>query len=268
MTLPLALSLAVAVSIVAWHARTLTPDGALAAIGVGTLVLAGTGWPGGAALVAFFAGSSVVSRLGDARTPRWLDAKGNERDAAQVLANGGVAAIGGLVGLLSDPRMGLSAVLCALSTAGADTWATSLGAFSRTPPIHLTRRERVPAGTSGAVSWVGTLGGVAGGGLVAAAGLLGGTVAPALGLRMTPSLAGVAVLAGVGGMALDSLLGATLQARFHCPACDQPSERRTHRCGTPTALTGGHRWLDNDVVNALATMAAGCVGAVAPRFLP
>lgn len=264
----LALLLAVAVSIVAWRARTLTTDGALAATGVGTLVLAGTGGAGGAALLAFFVGSSVVSRLGDTHTPRWLDAKGSQRDAAQVLANGGVAAVGGLSGLLLDPLLGLSVVLCTLATAGADTWATSLGALSRQPPVHLARLERVPTGTSGAVSWAGTLGGVAGGMLVALAGLLGGALVPTPGLLVAPALAGAAVLVGVGGMALDSLLGATVQARFHCPACDLPSERRQHRCGAATALAGGHRWLDNDMVNALATLAAGGLGAMVPRLLP
>ena len=264
----LALPLSAAVAILAWRTRALTTDGALAAIGVGTLVLAGTGWSGGAALFAFFAGSTVVSRLGDARTPRWVDAKGNQRDAGQVLANGGMAAAGGVLGLVGDPLAGLSVVLCALAAAGADTWATSLGAFSPTPPVHLTRLERVPGGTSGAVSWAGTLGGLAGSALVAMAGLAGGMLVPGPGPTVSPGLAATVAVVGVGGMALDSLLGATIQARFRCPACDLPSERRRHRCGTPTTLAGGYRWLDNDVVNALATLAAGLLGAMVPRLLP
>jgi uncharacterized membrane protein len=58
----------------------------------------------------------------------------------------------------------------------------------------------------------------------------------------------------------DSLLGATLQGRFTCPACDLPSERRVHRCGAATRLTGGWRALDNDGVNLLATTIAGLWG--------
>lgn len=257
----LALLLAVLVAVPAWRVRALTASGAVAAVGVGALVLAGTGWAGGAALLAFFAGSSVVSRLGEARTPRGVDAKGNQRDAVQVLANGGVAAAGGLWGLGFDPVTGMAVVLCALAAAGADTWATSLGAFSRLPPVHLVRWERVSTGTSGAVSWAGTLGGLAGGAVVALAGWAGGVLLPSTGATVTPALAGAAAAVGVAGMALDSLLGATVQGRFRCPSCTQPSERRRHRCGSPTDLTEGCRWVDNDVVNTLTTTAAGLAGA-------
>ncbi|HEX6105661.1 MAG TPA: DUF92 domain-containing protein, partial [Gemmatimonadales bacterium] len=60
------------------------------------------------------------------------------------------------------------------------------------------------------------------------------------------------------GMAADSLLGAALQARFHCPACDRPSEWPVHRCGARTVHRGGIPWLDNDAVNFAATgLAAG-----------
>ena len=49
---------------------------------------------------------------------------------------------------------------------------------------------------------------------------------------------------------------ATLQGRFHCPACDLPSEWPVHRCGTRTLHRGGSRWLDNDGVNFAATLTA------------
>lgn len=62
-----------------------------------------------------------------------------------------------------------------------------------------------------------------------------------------------AVLIGFAGMLVDSSLGAWAQARFHCPACDRPSEWPVHRCGAVTERRGGVRWLDNDAVNLLAT---------------
>jgi uncharacterized membrane protein len=57
-------------------------------------------------------------------------------------------------------------------------------------------------------------------------------------------------------MLLDSLVGGTLQGRFHCLRCDQASEWRMHRCGTTTRRIGGIAWLDNDAVNAIATLSA------------
>ena len=82
---------AAAIAALAWGLRTLTGGGALAAWLVGTLILAGTGWPGAAALLAFFVSSSLVSRFEPA--DRSLDPKGSRRDAAQVIANGGAAAL-------------------------------------------------------------------------------------------------------------------------------------------------------------------------------
>jgi uncharacterized membrane protein len=71
---------------------------------------------------------------------------------------------------------------------------------------------------------------------------------------------------GTGGMVLDSVLGATLQGRFHCPPCGVDSEHRVHRCGSPTVHTGGLPWLTNDGVNAVSTAAGALAGMVAWRL--
>jgi uncharacterized membrane protein len=63
-------------------------------------------------------------------------------------------------------------------------------------------------------------------------------------------------------MMTDSLIGATLQGRFFCPACKLQSERRIHRCGAPTVPTGGWPSLTNDGVNFLATALAGLIGSI------
>lgn len=238
-------------SLSAVMARGLTPVAGSAAFLIGTAVIAGSGAGGALALGSFFVGSTLVSRLAEPRQPRWIDAKGNRRDQWQVLANGSVAAAGGLIGWWFDPALGLWVATAALAAAAADTWATSLGAFSRSDPWDLVRRVRVPKGTSGGVSLIGSAGGAAGSALVAAAPLVAG--AP-------PLLAGSSFLIGILGMVADSLLGATVQGRFECPACDLASEHRRHRCGAPTRHAGGLAWLNNDAVNLLATILAGCAG--------
>jgi uncharacterized protein (TIGR00297 family) len=218
---------------------------------VGLSVLAGTGWAGGAALAVFFIASSAVSRLTESRQSHRLDPKGNRRDPWQVAANGGAAAIGGLVGLLSWDA-GLWIVTASLAAAASDTWATSLGALSRRDPVDIARWRRVPRGTSGGISAAGTLGGCAGAALVAAAAVAAG--API-------ALFLPAAILGMAGMVADSVLGATVQGRFRCPSCGTDTERRRHRCGTVTEHTGGWRWLGNDGVNALATGLAGSAAA-------
>jgi len=245
-----ALGISSIVALAAVRADALTRDGAVAAILVGTAVLYGTGWPGGGMLAAFFGFSTLVGRIALARG-KAADPVTERRNARQVLANGSAAALGALMELRVT-GLGLWIVCGALSAAAADTWATSIGGFSRTDPRHLLSGRRVIRGTSGAVSFLGTLGALAGASTVALAGGLAGG-----GTSLV--IAGVSI--GFGGMLLDSLLGASLQGRFECPRCAATGERRIHTCGTPADRVGGLTWLDNDGVNALSTGLAALAAA-------
>ncbi|HEV8149492.1 MAG TPA: DUF92 domain-containing protein [Gemmatimonadales bacterium] len=247
-----ALGIALAAALLAWFARAVTAGGAIAATAVGATLLWATGWPGGLVLAAFFLPSTLIGRLAG-RRPSASDARGERRDQVQVLANGAAAAAFACAER-SAPGLGLWMLTGALATASADTWATSVGALSPRDPRALLSGDRVPRGTSGGVSISGTAGGIAGALLVAGVAALAGR---------DRLLFVVGALLGTAGMLLDSLLGASIQARFRCPVCNTPSERRRHRCDTRTELVGGCRWLDNDGVNAVATLAGGLAAAVA-----
>lgn len=230
---------------VAWLGRTLTRSGAVAATVVGILVLWPTGWAGFGVLGVF---ASALGARHSALGPEQADIGG--RGARQVVANGGVAALGAL-GEFWVPGIGVWLLTIVLAAAGSDTWATSFGALSKRPPRDILRWTPVEAGTSGGVTWRGTIGGVMGAGMI---GAIGGAAATSLRLYV------VAVSVGVLGMLFDSVLGSALQGRFRCPSCDQATERRIHRCGTAAERTGGLAWLDNDLVNAATTMAAFLAG--------
>ncbi len=239
------LLVATAVAAVAWRAGALDRGGAVAAGVLGAVTLSVGGWPAGIALIAFFLPSSAISRLwpGPVST---LDPKGDQRDAWQVFANGG-APVAALV--LGGPAAFL-AFAAGLAAAAADTWATAVGIHSSSPPRHILSSQKVPPGSSGGVTPLGTAGAAAGAVLVAVSAM------PSVGWD------GVVVISaiGVAGMLLDSALGAGLQGRFRCDQCDQTSERRVHRCGSRTRQVGGWALLNNDGVNALATLAATAAG--------
>ena len=153
-------------------------------------------------------------------------------------------------------------VTSSLAAAGADTWATAVGAWSRTRRVTSLPGRQWPPALTAASHLLGCLGALAGAGLVAGS---------AAWIGREPGLAGAALAIGFGGMLADSALGATLPGRFRCPECAQPSEWRVHRCGAATVPTGGLVWLNNDGVNALATgtaaLAGWCVWAwLAPGF--
>jgi uncharacterized protein (TIGR00297 family) len=213
---------------------------------VGLLILYGAGWSGGAVLAAFFISSNLVSRVGSPGQPSDADAKSDRRDAWQVYANGGPAA---LAALLFSADLGLSVWLTTISLAAAasDTWATGLGSRSRVPPRMLWSARPVAPGTSGAVTLAGCVGAVFGAGIVSATGALAAG---------NPLLLPAGTLIGFFGMLVDSLIGGALQGRFHCARCNQPSEWRLHRCGNRTEWKSGWAWLNNDTVNFLATALA------------
>jgi uncharacterized protein (TIGR00297 family) len=207
---------------------------------VGTLILRGTGWEGGAVLAAVFVSSNLISRTADRPL---LDAKGNRRDAWQVYANGGPAALAAAVAGW-DTGLRLWLVTASLAAAAADTWATSVGTRSRVPPRLLWSSHRVPPGTSGGITLAGCIGAAIGALVVASTGAL---------VSGRPLLAPVGTLIGFVGMLADSAVGGALQGRFYCVRCNQPSEWRLHRCGSATELKGGLAWMTNDMVNIVST---------------
>jgi uncharacterized protein (TIGR00297 family) len=223
--------------------KPLSPGGTLAALVVGGAVAAGAGWSGLALLFAFFLSST------------WLTPGGGRRTAKQVWANGGVGAAAALLTRL-HPVWRL-AFAGALAAAAADTWSTELGGRSRSAPRLITSGAAVPAGTSGGVTWLGSVGGAAGASCIAAAAVL-------LGLTDLRSAPLVAASGFAGGVA-DSILGATLQASYRCPACGAALEEPRHGCGEPAILERGLAWVNNDTVNAAATL-VGTLVAVLPKF--
>jgi uncharacterized protein (TIGR00297 family) len=257
--------------------RALTMDGTLAAAVLGTVVFGRGGWSAAAALNTFFVSSSVLSRAGAARRARLgalAQAKGAERDAWQVLANGGAAGLA----LLAPGPVASGAFLGAVATAAADTWATELGLLAGQSPRLVTSLRRVPAGTSGGVTAAGLLASAAGAAAVGFAALItdrGGDARRVdwyVGDARGGDASGVVWRVGIGtlrwalvgvlGALVDSVLGATLQARYWCTGCQAPTEHAIHpRCRLPGSLVGGQRWVTNDVVNALATTLGALLGA-------
>jgi len=219
----------------------LTRNGLIAALAVGGAVVAGTGWRGVVVLFAFFISGSALTQLSGGAD--------GARTARQVLANGGVAAAAAALGWW--PGMA-----GALAAAAADTWATEIGSFSPSLPRLLTTFAPVPPGTSGGITPLGTAGGVAGAAALAGVALLVRPSGP-------PATFAGLTLAGVAGMAVDSLLGATVQAKYGCVTCGARSERAGAQCHGPMRLVRGRAWIDNDVVNAAATLVGAGIGAVA-----
>jgi uncharacterized protein (TIGR00297 family) len=246
------LLLALAIALTAQRAGTLTATGTLAAVVCGTLAVT-AGWTWAVLLIAFFLSTSMLSRIGArekaARTAT-IVAKGERRDARQVLANGGIFATAAALSLAAPWPGWLAAGAGSLAAAAADTWGTEMGTLADGRPRLITTGRPVLPGTSGAVTAPGLAATTAGALFTAA-------IACTLG---TPLItAGAVAAGGIAGALADSLLGAVAQERRWCAACGTETEHRLHACGAPTTHLRGLAWLDNDAVNLLCSATGAAV---------
>ena len=256
------------IGLVAYRRKSLDKSGTLGSIVSGTSIVGMGGWAWGLSLVYFFVSSSLLSSF-RAREKAIVASdkfsKGSRRDLSQVVANGGLATFFALCFGFSQTagtrRRARSGFIGALATATADTWATELGTLSKTSPRLITNGKPVVPGTSGGVTPLGM-----------AASALGGC---SLGfffwagegfrksLALTPLLA---LFSGIVGSCFDSVLGATLQAMYTCPTCKTETEQHIHHCGTRTEFLRGILWMNNDVVNFIATTVGSVVAIVLEIF--
>lgn len=179
--------------------------------------------------------------------------KGTERDAVQVLANGGVyAALA--IAYAGAPQTGImAAAAAALAASTADTWATEIGTLSRHSPRDILSFRPVAPGTSGGVTLAGTLASIGGALFIA-------MIAMILGWPRIAAFA--ALIGGLAGSLADSILGSTAQEKMRCPQCERGTERAIHSCGTITVRSGGIPGLGNDMVNFLSSIAGAIVGSI------
>ncbi|MDA4124126.1 MAG: DUF92 domain-containing protein [Thaumarchaeota archaeon] len=248
-------SVVIGVALAAILLNTLDSRGFLASVGVGLAIVYG----GGASwffIVAVFFILGVVFTLykyGYKRRLGSAQEKGGARNWPNILANGGAASVFAVFNFFSPSPLLAGLFLGAVSTSAADTAATELGLLSRSRPRLVTNlRKSVTPGTSGGVSFLGALAAVL-------ASVVIGLMALFLGvLTIGLSVMVVCVVGGIFGAFFDSYLGATVQRRGHCAICLKPTEALNH-CGEATRLTGGIGFIENNLVNLLATVAGALV---------
>ncbi|HVB32552.1 MAG TPA: DUF92 domain-containing protein [Gemmatimonadaceae bacterium] len=246
------LAVAALIAGAARRTRALSPSGAVAAVVVGTAAVA-AGWDWGALLVAFFLASTLLSRVRrsqKASAAAAIVAKGDERDAVQVLANGALFALAAVAAIAAPGGPWRAAGAGALAAATSDTWSTEIGMLSLRAPRSIVTWRPMPPGTSGGVTLLGLFGAVLGAAFIEMV---------TLGVHWSGQTAAAALAGGIAGSLADSVLGATVQQRRWCDRCRQATERAEHACGAPTRLAGGLAWLDNDGVNVACTLVGAAV---------
>ena len=175
-----------------------------------TVVLGDYGWF--AVLISFFVvgGLSTKFRYEEKRERGIAEDNEGARGSGNVIANS-AAALAALVGAAASPMVGLPEGLFLYAFAGSvaaamsDTLSSEIGGLYDNTRL-ITTFQRVPPGTDGGVTWQGELAGAAGAAVVALIALAFFPLGAVGGL--------VIVAAGLGGMTVDSLLGATVEGTY------------------------------------------------------
>jgi len=239
----------------AFKTKSLSVSGSFGAFLLGVFMFGMGSWHTMLPLIGFFVLSSILSKIADRQSKKdIISSKGSQRDIVQVYANGGIPLIFTIVWYLSKYPIDWLywAFLASLASATADTWETEIGSFSKSLPYNILNGKRVPKGYSGGITLLGTSGGIIGAAIIILIAALMGFI------EWDPQLIILIIATGFLGSVVDSILGASIQAKFRCEVCGKTTERISH-CHEETTHVSGILWLDNDWVNVAGTLSGGLI---------
>lgn len=205
------------------HWKKLTPLAAFTGALIGAAVYIGDSYRGLALLVLFFLLGTIATSW---KKKEKLFLKGNAahqstRNTGQVIANGGVAAILGVLAFLFPVHKELYSLMLAasLSSATGDTLSSELGMIYGRRHVNILTGKPDERGADGVISIEGLLIGLAGSAVIALAWVAlrtppGSAVLETIGPGISPVRAFfIITFSGLFGNLADSLLGATLERK-------------------------------------------------------
>jgi uncharacterized protein (TIGR00297 family) len=240
----LAFILAILISLISFRLKFLDLGGSIVTFLLALFIFGIGGWKWTVPILSFFILSSLLSKIAETLSSKEINQifeKGSRRDYKQVLANGGVPLLICVLSVLIPDTIDWYLVyLLAVAISTADTWSTEIGTLFSKNVYLITSLKKVNAGISGGISFIGTIGGIAGSFFITLSAFL------FVNLQMIDVLI-ILIFAFLGNL-FDSLLGATLQVVYKCPACLKLTEKKFH-CQVKTTYYKGLKFIDNDFVN-------------------
>jgi uncharacterized protein (TIGR00297 family) len=141
---------------------------------------------------------------------RVSESNSGKRSITHVLANGLVPTAFAVIWYIKDSDLLASTIaasyIAAVATVTGDTLSSEIGVLSKKKPLLITTLEKVPPGTNGGVTILGTFAGILGAFII-------GLTAWILKLASFETAILVAVIGGTFGFTVDSVLGAVFERR-------------------------------------------------------
>jgi len=188
-------------------------------------------------LIVFFISSSALSFIQKGE----INKKSSNRNIIQVYANGGSALFICIANYFQPSHLFYYCFLASVAAANSDTWGTELGKLSRSKPLDIISRNKVPHGTSGGITVIGTIGS-----------LFGSITIGLTGYLFVPDKTFILfiIIAGFLSSLVDSIFGSTNQARFISPDGSIIAEKYK----VNYFLYTGSKVINNNTVNMFCTI--------------
>lgn len=247
---PLIVNIAITALIVfaAWFLNSITASAALSAFALGVLLFFFGGdivyW----ALIEFFVLGSAISKFKKKakNEAEKLHNRQGSRTPVQVLANGLAPLLFCVVYYYTKDEAFLLAAFSCLASANADTFSSEIGMTSKKQPVSIITLKPIQKGISGGVSPLGVFSGLVGSAFIA--------LAAAVNFGLYGFL--TVTVFGFAGSVLDSVLGATIQAKYKLEDGSGLTER-PEIGNKKLTKASGFAFVNNDTVNFISILFSG-----------
>lgn len=170
------------------------------------------------------------------------------KDVIQVLANGSISIIYLLLGQFLSEKMFIVMAFIIMLSGFADSIASDIGSMSKGQAFDLFKGKKTQMGLSGGITLLGTVS------MILFTGVFAYLITLINGISYIYSfiIFGFVVFAQI----VDTMLGSLFQAKYKCSDCGILLEKEIHH-DKPTILVSGFKWMNNDLVNLISSVAVG-----------
>lgn len=250
------------VAVVAYRRKSLDMGGTITAIIIGITIYMSAGLTVWLLLMLFFVSSSVITQIKKSyKASLSVEYEKSRRNYKQVLSNGLMPAILSVLYFITKSDVMLIAAVTTIAVSCSDTWASEIGVLNKGKTISIINLMPVKKGESGGISYLGTISALTGSSLIALVYIIAQTFSTNEStISMMQTFVGISAI-GLIGCFIDSILGATLQAKYLDSKTKLPTESKISNNKRNKKLSG-IRLINNDIVNLSSSVIGGLIAVL------